>query len=88
MNMTRRAFILSTGVVAAAPALASVLTTSPNPETSVLPSAVGLQSGLPMTATAGYDLPFRIHGWEPRDERTTDERTWISIDRSWRAAWR
>lgn len=88
MNMTRRTFILSTGLVAAAPALASVLTTSPNPESSVLPSAVGLQSDPPMTATARYDLPFRIHGWEPRDEMTTDERTWISINRSWRATWR
>ena len=30
MSMNRRTFILSTGLVAAAPAFASVLTTSPN----------------------------------------------------------
>ena len=88
MNMTRRTFILSSGLVAAAPALASVLTTAPDPESSMLRSAADLQSDLPVTEAAGYDLPFRIDGWEPREEIAADERMWISINQSWRAAWR
>lgn len=104
MNMTRRTFILSSGLVAAAPALASVLATAPNPESSMLPSAAGLQPAPPVTQTAGYDLPFRIDGWEPRPEIApgdaqtaspnaaiqppADEQMWISINQSWRATWR
>ena len=88
MTMNRRTFILSTGLVAAAPALASVLTTSPNLGSSMSPGAGSLQSDLPVTETAGYDLPFRIDGWEPRDELTDDDRMSISISQSWRAAWR
>ena len=88
MSMNRRTFILSTGLVAAAPAFASVLTTSPNAGSSVLPRAVSLQSDLPVTEAAGYDLPFRINGWEPREEMAADERMWISINQSWRATWR
>ena len=88
MSMNRRTFILSTGLVAAAPAFASVLTTSPNAGSSVLPSAVSLRSDLPVTEVAGYDLPFRISGWEPRVETATDERLWISINQAWRATWR
>ena len=88
MNMNRRTFILSTGLVAVAPAFASVLTTSLNRGIAVLPSAVSLQSDLPVTEAAGYDLPFRIAGWEPREEMAADERMWISINQSWRAIWR
>lgn len=88
MSMNRRTFILGTGLVAAAPAFASVLPTSPNARSSVLPSAVSLQSDLPVTEAAGYDLPFRINGWELREEMAADERMWISISQSWRATWR
>jgi len=88
MNMTRRTFILGTGLVAAAPALASALTTSSNPRSSMLPSAGSLQSDMPAMETAGNDLIFRIDGWEPRQEMVADERMWISINQSWRAAWR
>jgi hypothetical protein len=104
MNMTRRAFILNTGFVAAAPALASMLTTPSNAGSSALPNAGSSQSDLPVAQTAGYDLPFRIAGWESRKEiplgdaptalehaaiqARTDERMWISINQSWRATWR
>lgn len=104
MNMTRRTFILSSGLVAAAPALASVLTTAPDPESSMLRSAADLQSDLPVTEAAGYDLPFRIDGWQPRAEIApgdaqialanaaiqppAEQQMWISINQSWRAAWR
>jgi hypothetical protein len=88
MSMSRRTFILSTGLVAAVPAFASVLTTLPNAGLSVLPSAGRSQSNLPATEAAGYDLPFRINGWEPREEMAADERMWISINQSWRATWR
>ena len=87
MNMNRRTFILSSSLVAVAPGFASVLTTSPSPG-SLLPGPVSLQVDLPVTETAGYDLPFRIDGWEPRDEFAADGRIWISINQSWRAAWR
>ena len=85
MSMNRRTFILRTGLVAAAPALAGVLTTSPKAELSVLPS---LQSDAPVKEAAGYDPPFRINGWEPREEMAADDRMWISINQSWRATWR
>jgi len=49
---------------------------------------VSLQSDLPVTEAPGYDLPYRINGWEPREEMAADERMWISINQSWRAAWR
>ena len=88
MSMNRRTFILSTGLVAAAPALGSVLTTLSKAELSVLPSAASLQSDPPVKEAAGYDLPFRINGWEPREEMAADERMWIGINQSWRAAWR
>ena len=88
MSMSRRTFILSTGLVAAVPVFAGVHTRSFNAGSSVLPSAVSLQSDLPVTEAAGYDLPFRINGWEPREEMAADERLWISINQSWRATWR
>ncbi len=88
MSMNRRTFILSTGLVAATPAFARVLTTSPNTESTVLPRAVSSQLDLPATEAAGYDLPFRINGWEPREEMAADERMWIGINQSWRASWR
>jgi hypothetical protein len=86
--MNRRTFILSTGMVAAAPAFASALIASPNAGSSVLPSADSLQSDLPVKEAAAYDLPFRINGWEPREAMAADERMWISINQSWRATWR
>jgi hypothetical protein len=75
-------------LVAAAPAFASVLTTSPNAGSSVLPGAVTLQSDLLVKEVTGYDLQFRINGWEARDAMAADERMWISINQSWRATWR
>ena len=88
MNMTRRTFILSSGLVAATPALASVLKASSNPGPSGLPSAVNLQADQPVMATATYDLPFKIDGWEPREEVAADEQLWLSINQSWRTSWR
>ncbi len=88
MNVNRRTFILSSSLVAVAPAFASVLTTSLSPGSRVLPAAVSLQSGLPVAETAGYDLLFRIAGWEPREEMPADDRMSININQSWRAVWR
>ena len=104
MNMNRRTFILSAGLFPATSALANALTTSPNPGSAVSSGAVSLQSDLPVTEKAGYDLPFKINGWEPRPEPVlddvqtmlvnsaiqppADERMWININQSWRAAWR
>ena len=103
MNMSRRTFILSTGLVAVAPSIASELTKSPNAGLSGTAQLAGLRSDPPVTGSAGNDLLFRIDGWEPREEmamdaaqsawadkaiqRPADEPLWISINQSWRATW-
>ena len=88
MPMDRRTFILSSSVMAATPALASMIKKSANSGLSDLPATVALPSGVPVTATATYDISFKIDGWEPREEVAADEQLWLSINQSWRANWR
>lgn len=88
MRMNRRTFILGSSLIAATPALASVIKTSVNPRSSDLPATVAWPSDVPVTATAAYDVPFKIDGWEPREEAAADVQLWLSINQSWRANWR
>jgi hypothetical protein len=37
--------------------------------------------------TDAAPVTFKIHGWENRGDRATAE-VWMSVDRSWRTAWR
>lgn len=88
MRMNRRTFILGSGLIAATPALASVIKPSVNPGSSDLPAAVASPSDVAVTATAAHDAPFKIDGWEPREEAAADAQLWLSINQSWRANWR
>ena len=79
MRMGRRTFILSTGLAAGASALASLF-------------AVSRAWALPLTSSQA-ELVFKIDGWSARDFVSSDgaspaEEVWISINHSWRAAWR
>ena len=78
MRIGRRTFIKSTGLAAAAPAFASFLAVS---RAWALPPA-------PQNS-----LTFKVVGWSTRDVVSTDvappsEEVWISVNRSWRTAWR
>jgi hypothetical protein len=86
----RRAFLIGCGWVATAPALAnawSLLAPSS-------PRQVSLGDSLLQQALAGETQPagtvLRIDGWErPFDhESSADGEVWISINQSWRSAWR
>jgi hypothetical protein len=75
MIIGRRTFILGTGFVASAPALALHASL---PLGSAQPRPVAGEGGM-------NGAVFKIHGWE--DDRGGDQ-LWISINQSWRTAWR
>jgi len=79
MRIGRRTFILSMGLAAAAPAFASLF-------------AVSRAWAFP-PAPHENSLVFKVAGWSPCDFVSTDvapaaEEVWISVNRSWRTAWR
>jgi hypothetical protein len=79
MRIGRRTFILSMGLAAATPAFASLF-------------AVSRAWASPPTSPQN-SLAFKIVGWSTRDFVSTDvappaEEVWISVNRSWRTAWR
>ena len=79
MRIGRRTFILSTGLAVAAPAVASFF-------------AVSRAWAFP-PASPQNSLTFKVVGWSTRDVVSTDvapaaEEVWISVNRSWRTAWR
>jgi len=79
MRISRRIFIKSTSLAAAAPAFASLF-------------AVSRVRASPSTSPQN-NLVFKIAGWSARDFVSTDgsppaEEVWISVSRSWRTAWR
>jgi len=80
MAIARRTFVLGTGLVASAPAFAHLLLSS-----SAHSTAAPLQPGSPGTAPALADVEFKIHGW---DHDRGGDQLWLSINQSWRTAWR
>jgi hypothetical protein len=81
MRISRRTFILGTGLAAAAPALASWLPRD----------AIAAPASQPDADATGNDVAFRIEGWDlpgraPR--APAGDEVWISVGRSWRTAWR
>jgi len=82
MRIGRRTFILGTGLAAAAPAFANLIAVA---RTCASPSA---------SPSPTDNLVFRIDGWSVRDDVTPDgappksDEAWISINQSWRIAWR
>lgn len=88
----RRTFILGTALVATAPVLAKALSllSTVRSHTSLLPESLSPQS--PASETDVSCLAFKIDGWDRCGDIATDDaagdQVWISINRSWRAAWR
>jgi hypothetical protein len=86
MRIGRRTFILGTGLAAAAPAFANLIAVA---RTCASPSASPSLSPSPTD-----NLVFRIDGWSVRDSASIDrnplpcDEVWISINQSWRTAWR
>lgn len=77
MRIARRKFVLATGAFAAWPALAKL---------SPLPG--GAARELPASLAAEEpELVFRIDGWSPEQPPLRDER-WLTINKSYRTAWR
>ena len=79
MRIGRRTFMKSTGLAAAAPAFASFF-------------AVSRAWAFP-PASPQNSLTFKVVGWSTRDVVSADvvppsEEVWISVNRSWRTAWR
>jgi hypothetical protein len=104
MMMRRRTFILGAGSIVTAPALANLPSPSATARShaSLLPDPLPPQ--LPNGRTDMKGLVFKIDGWDRREDIAIDgsaivladaatndaagEQVWISINRSWRTAWR
>ena len=82
MRIGRRTFILGTGLAAAAPAFADLL------------AFARTYASPPPPSSPEDNLVFKIDGWSVRDDVTPDgappksDEVWISINQSWRIAWR
>jgi hypothetical protein len=104
MTIGRRTFLVDTGLAAAAPALATVLSWFPTAPSRASPQPNPLPSQLPANGTDMNCIVFKIDGWHCCDNVSingstaapTDfsgnslvgKRVLISISQSWRAAWR
>jgi hypothetical protein len=104
MPISRRIFLVDTGLAATAPVLASLLSWSPTEPSRASPQLNPLSSHLPADGTDKNCIVFKIDGWHCRDNTSIDgsttgstdfsskdlasDRVLISINRSWRAAWR
>jgi hypothetical protein len=104
MTIGRRTFVLGTAIVATAPALAKPLSllSAARPPASLLPDTCPPLS--PASGTDGRCLVFKIDGWDhcgniaidgtttapaaPVTNDPTGDQVWISINQSWRTAWR
>jgi hypothetical protein len=82
MMIDRRTFVVQGAtLLAAAPALADVLTCLPPTRTPLVTRAeVGSDEN---------SAVFKIHGWDGHGgEASSGNEVWLSINQSWRAAWR
>jgi hypothetical protein len=92
MRIARRTFLVGAGVVAASPVLANLLTSASDNGTRALPLSAPLLP--PADASDQSDLVFKIEGWNVRDALSSDrvpaavDEAWISVNQSWRTAWR
>ena len=55
---------------------------------AVAPTLSLLPVALPTPAAETNRLVMKIYGWSTPGQRGTDEEVWITVDRSWRTAWR
>ena len=77
MTISRRRFIVGSGIAASAPFIAHLLPRSPQAE----PLAV---------ATTTKDVVMKINGWDLDGEASScgTAAIWISVGQSWRSPWR
>jgi hypothetical protein len=82
MRIGRRTFILGTGLVIAAPVFAN------------LTAGAGTWASPAASPSPTDNLVFRIDGWSVLDPASIGrtalacDEVWISINKSWRTAWR
>ena len=55
---------------------------------AVAPTLSLLPVALPTPAAETNRLVMKIYGWSTPGQRGTDKELWITVDRSWRTAWR
>ena len=55
---------------------------------AVVPTLSWLPVALPTPAAQTNRLVMKIDGWSTPGQRGTDEEVWITVNRSWRTAWR
>ena len=89
MKIDRRTFILGTGgLVAISPAFVGLLSMP----TSAQAPAARLPDALPTSASAIEANPdgiaFGIHGWDLHDSAAAAGLVLISVNQSWKTAWR
>jgi hypothetical protein len=104
MTLNRRTFLAATGLVATAPALATLLSFLPTASAGAKPRPCLTPSQPPTIAADTSCFVFEIDGWNCRDNLKGNEsmaasmasamndlggeRVLISVNRSWRASWR
>lgn len=85
MRIDRRSFIQSAALVATTQTLLPLLPLSSTSHSSPLPP----QSPSPRDSTDATSTVFKIHGWNDGDTSgLTGNELVITVNRSWRAAWR
>ena len=72
MTMTRRTFLLSSGVIVASPVLANAL--------------LRLEEHRDDRTSDANDIVLKIEGWSQGGDETNA--VWINVGPSWRTAWR
>jgi hypothetical protein len=55
---------------------------------AVVPTLSLLPVAPPTPAAETNRLVIKIAGWSAPDQHGTDEEVWITVNRSWRTAWR
>jgi hypothetical protein len=104
MMINRRTFVQSAALVAATPALASLLFVSSDNETEALQHPEPIPLPHPAAHKASDRVLFKIHGWDCCNDFETDhsdlksvdrvfntsndDRTVVRMTQSWHTAWR
>jgi hypothetical protein len=85
--MRRREFLIGCGCSVTAPAFAAF---GWPPATGPLPVALPVAAPAQAQGTTLEALVLRIDGWELPESRgsSADNQMWVSVNSSWRAAWR
>ena len=93
MMIDRREFVSGTALVAVAPTLSLLPVALPTPAAKTnrlgdLHRARNQNADPIISGSAKERVVMKIVGWSTPGQRGTDEEVWITVDRSWRTAWR